>query len=409
MGWDKAKVVSEFRRLHARGADLSFTAQLGSGLWAASFRYFGSYRSAVEAAGLPYDQIWRRRLTTWDCDRICEELRKLFRAKHDISSRTLRRTHSKLHAAAIHWFGSYRKAIEAAKIDYDRVSRRSKNFWNRESIIKELRRLHKAGQPLHHAAMERSHPHLVVVAYRYFKTYRRAVQAAGIDYLQVRIRPPRTWDRSRVQRELKRMHRDRMGLWERQVRRTAPYLPRAAKQLFGSYPAAARAAGIAKDALVPPDYRYWSPQRVIDALQEMHRQNKPMYPARLMATQPYLLRVSAKRFGSYRKAIEAAGLEYPVRPLRHWSEALVLQTLRDLHAEGADLRYTPVKTKRLPLYEAARYYFGTYQNAVRVAGIDYDKVVARHLQRRKARPAAVTGRKIRPSPKGRALARAGRR
>jgi len=77
MGWDKKKVVSEFQRLHAKGRDISFTAQLGKGLWAASFRYFGSYRKAVEAAGIPYSEVWRRKSTKWDETRICEQLRKL--------------------------------------------------------------------------------------------------------------------------------------------------------------------------------------------------------------------------------------------------------------------------------------------------------------------------------------------
>lgn len=177
------------------------------------------------------------------------------------------------------------------------------------------------------------------------------------------------------------MSRKRMGLWEREVRRASPYLPRAAKQLYGSYPAAARAAGIDAVALSPPPYRFWSTQRVIEALQQLHQENKPLYPARLIAARPYLYRVAVRRFGTYRKAIEAAGLEYPVRPKRHWSEPLVLKTIRDLHQERADLRHAPIKKKRLPLYEAARYYFGTYVNAVRVAGIDYNKVVKRHLRR----------------------------
>src|SRR3954463_3090180 len=119
MGWDKQKVVSEFKRLHGKGRDISFTAQLGSGLWAASFRYYGSYREKVEAAGITYDDIWRRKSTKWDETRISDQLRKLYRAKRDISSRTPRRTHSSLHAAAIHWFGSYRDAIKASKIDYE--------------------------------------------------------------------------------------------------------------------------------------------------------------------------------------------------------------------------------------------------------------------------------------------------
>jgi hypothetical protein len=381
MGWSREKVVAELRRLQKQKADVSFTARRGTSLWTASIRYFGSYRAAVEAAGIRYQLIWRRRLSKWNKPKICEQLRQLHRAKRDISSRTLRKTRSSLHAAAIHWFGSYREAIAAAKIDYERVSRRSKNCWCRDTVIKEIQRLHKLGQPMHHAAIERTHSPLVTVAYRFFGTYRKAVTAAGINYLDVRIRPQRTWSRTRVRGELQKMHRRRTGMWERQVRRQQSYLPRAARQLYGTYHAAARVAGIKRSALQPPDYRYWSPEKIIETLQAMHAANQPLYPTRLLATQSYLYRVARKRFGTYRKAIEAAGLEYPIRPLRHWSESLVLKTLRELHEEGADLRHAVVKKKRLPLYVAARYYFGTHVNAVRVAGINYDVMVRKHLRR----------------------------
>src|SRR5947209_1024768 len=81
------------------------------------------------------DAMGRGNAVKWGHPRIARELKRLFRAGRDISSRTLRKTHTPLHAAAIHWFGSYRAAVEAAGIDYARVSRGSPNHWSREAIV----------------------------------------------------------------------------------------------------------------------------------------------------------------------------------------------------------------------------------------------------------------------------------
>jgi hypothetical protein len=382
MGWNKDHVVAELQRLHRRNYDLSFTAQRSGALWRAAYRHFGSYRKAVEAAGLDYASLARKR-GRWDRGTIIQNLRHLFRQGRNISSRGLRRSHTSLHAAAIHWFGSYRQAIEAAKLPWAKVTRRSPNYWNRAAIVAQIRERYRHGQPIHHAAMDREQPHVVVAAYRYFGHYGPAVDAAGLKYKErVRVRPPRTWDRRRVCRELRELYERGVGLWERRVRQVRPYLPRVARQLFGSYAAAAKVAGIAPAALKPPAFRLWSPQNILTRLQQLEAAAVPLYTSKLIASNPGLYRAAVRTYGSYRNALKAAGLSYPPPMLRHWTERLVLKTLRDLHRSGTDLRYNSIKKRYLPLYEAARHYFGQYTNSVRVAGIDYDAMVRAQLKRR---------------------------
>jgi hypothetical protein len=442
--WTPDQILAEIRRCKRKGEDLSFTAQRGTALLGAAYRAFGTYRAAVEAAGIEYESIWRRRFTKWNQPLIRKRLRELSRSGEAINSRRIRRTHPDLFGATIHWFGSYRAGIEAAGLDYSRVRRQDPHRWSRQAIVRELRHLRGQGKLLHHNAISQEMPELVTAAYRYFGTYRRAVEAAGIDYLKVRIRPQRTWNKRRIVSELKQLQREHKGLWARSVRLTHPYLPRVAKEQFGSYSAAARAAGIKPQAIKPPPYRKWSSERVADELKRLAgRDVKSLAPTRMRQTRSYLVRAAAKRFGSYRKAIESIGVDYstvgrvltrpmatyeviarlqalrgrgkdlrycaieraeprllnaarrrfgsyegamkaagiaypPLPPLRHWTEKLVLNTLLNLHDKGEDLRYRAAKQHRLQLYEAARYYFGTYTNAVRVAEIRYDPMAARH-------------------------------
>ena len=384
-----------------------------------------------------------RQSSGWDTARIARELKRLHASGHDICSRNLRRTHPRLHSAAVHWFGSYRLAVEAAGIEYRRVCHEPEHHWSREEVIAQLRR--RKGGPLHQSAMEREVPALVVAAYRYFGNYRKAIEAAGLDYGHIRVRPRRLWNARRIVTEIRRASRDGSGLWHGAMKRTSPNLLRAAQRYFGTYRDAAKAAGIEKAALRPPPFRRWSAPIVLEELQRMHRESEPLNPTYLRKYRPYLFRVCGRRFGCYRKAVAAAGIEYasiarilhrplpapqvvsrlqalfergkdlrytamarceprlleaarrrfgsyraaveaagiaypPLQPLRHWTEPLVLRTLRDLHRAGVDLRYAYMKRCYLPIYEASRYYFGSYTNAVREAGIDYARVVQTQLR-----------------------------
>ena len=387
----------------------------------------------------------------WSQQTIRTHLRAFAQSGEAMNSRKIRQTHRGLFSAAIYWFGSYRAAIESAGIDYANVRLQNPNRWSKEAIIRELRLLRRRGARLNHNAIGQEIPELVAAAYRYFGTYRRAVEAAGFDYLKVRVRPQRSWNRRRILSEIRHLKKSGNGMWARSVRATHPYLPRVAKAYFGSYPAAARAAGVAPAAIKPPPYRFWSAEQVTDALKKLANRNaRVLAPTRMRKEHPYLVRVAARRFGSYRKAVEAAGIDYPsiarvyapslsgevvtarlralqergkdlryssishfdprlmnaarrrfgsyekamkaagiayppLKPISHWTEPLILNTIRDLHRAKVDLRYAKMKRNYSPLYEAARYYFGFYTNAVRTAGIDYDRVVQEQLKKQRSR------------------------
>src|SRR4051812_14868541 len=60
-----------------------------------------------------------------------------------------------------------------------------------------------------------------------------------------------------------------------------------------------------------------------------------------------------------------------------WDKVDILQALKKLHKEGRDLSYTQLAKKMQPLVSAAAYHFGSYRAAVERAGIAYAEVVRR--------------------------------
>src|SRR4028118_1077121 len=77
--WTKEKLVEKIRELDKQGVDLSPTAiQRTHGALFASARsrsHFGSWRAAIEAAGIPYDQIKRVR-QRWSREEIVKQIRE---------------------------------------------------------------------------------------------------------------------------------------------------------------------------------------------------------------------------------------------------------------------------------------------------------------------------------------------
>src|SRR6266550_4668180 len=108
--WSKDEIGLEILRLYAARQPLSYgeVEKNHLRLLRAATRYFGSWKAAIEFAGLDYDQI--RRYRVWTPDRIVEEIQKYHREGHDLSWRHVSTSlNPALAAAAIrkHRFGSW--------------------------------------------------------------------------------------------------------------------------------------------------------------------------------------------------------------------------------------------------------------------------------------------------------------
>src|SRR5256885_16378933 len=60
-----------------------------------------------------------------------------------------------------------------------------------------------------------------------------------------------------------------------------------------------------------------------------------------------------------------------------WDKTRILQELRRLHREGANLSYSHLARNKQALLSAAAYHFGSYRGAIGKAGIDYAEVIQR--------------------------------
>ncbi len=199
----------------------------------------------------------------------------------------------------------------------------------------------------------------------------------------------RKWSKETIAQEIVRMHQAGEDLNYAGVAQTQVALLRAATRYYGSWKGAIEASGIEYTGI--RRYKSWSRERIIERIRELHAKGVDL-SWRHISTQvdPQLAAAATKtkHFGSWRAAIEAAGLSYSeVRRYQKWDDVTILRRLRELHAEGANLNAKAMEERDITLITAARRRFDSWHCALAAAGLDYSKIVLRKPFKRRSKAA----------------------
>jgi hypothetical protein len=110
--WNRRAVIAAIRREHAAGRPLSI-AKASPALTRAARKYVGTWRKAVELAGIDYDQV-RERVPRYTDDELLGRLREVAREQPELTAKALHRTQALLVAAARRRFGAIEAALQRA-------------------------------------------------------------------------------------------------------------------------------------------------------------------------------------------------------------------------------------------------------------------------------------------------------
>jgi hypothetical protein len=245
MIWTRDEILKALKKLHKAGGDMSYNALAAKrqALVSAAAYHFGSYRKAVERAGIDYAEVTRR--PRWTRQMIIGLIKDARRQGDDLHWSAVTRRRDELGKAAFaslqpRLFGSWDRALHGAGLDADEINRYRK--WDKQTIVWELRARSRDHEPLNSGAIQRDDPGLHAAAVRHFATYDAALRAAKLDPDKVRER--RSWTKSEVVRGLKSAKKNGRHLSDSAIRKEDPALYGAAVRLFGSFTSARTAAGI---------------------------------------------------------------------------------------------------------------------------------------------------------------------
>lgn len=287
--WTKRLVIEAIQSRKRNGPGLSGVWRDDKSLFRASINHFGNWQSAMVAAKVEFKARNR-----WTKDRVVERLRQTYRGQpnlHDVDP--------SLTAAAIYFHGGLHIAIEAAGLEP------SCRKWNKKRVIETIQELYIQGKPI--AIVGFGDKSLTGAAYRFFGTWPKAVEAAG---LESRIPPPRyswQWSRDTVLREIRSRAESETKLCSCPKLNNCLY--QAAKKHFGTWREAVRAAGCI------PTRRSWSRKVVIREIQQRHQRDLPLTDS-IFGQDPPLVDAAIRFFGTWRSALKAAGIPETKRPKR---------------------------------------------------------------------------------------------
>lgn len=175
------------------------------------------------------------------------------------------------------------------------------------------------------------------------------------------------WTRQGIIREL--LNREAAG---RSLAPSGPdgcgcMLYQAATRIFGSWRNTLNAAGISPERANLRDP--WTPARIISEIRALARRRRQLFYRDLRDHHSYLVQSTRRCFGSWPRALMAAGIE-PTRFRRNkpWTQERILEAILQRALANAPLGSQTVRPHTLS--EAAVRVFGSWPNALQAAGLN---------------------------------------
>ena len=282
-----------------------------------------------------------------------------------LNSAAVAKQYAALYHAAIRRFGGWNGALRAAGIDSARIRRRI--HWSRQSIIRRIRQLARAGSALNSAAIQQSESDVMGAAVRHYGSWNKALVAAGIDPDLCRIQLP-PWTRERLTRTIGDIH-SKGG----RLNPGAPEIASmkgAAERLFGSWDAALRSAG-----LDPKEIRRhrkpWTAKAVLDEIRRRHCAGEALNCRHVLRSS--LWDGAVRHFGSWDAALTVGGLDpgqirrYKPR-CKPWTSETILREIKKRHETGEALNAGHISP--VSLHQRGCKLFGSWDAALAAAGLD---------------------------------------
>jgi hypothetical protein len=260
--WTRERIIHYILECEAEGRPLTVGEPgISQALYQAGSRIFGSWRNAIQAAGIrPERDNYGEK---WSPAKILMIIRNLARRHRPLNTAQLERRYGSMLSAARRLFGSWSKAVLAAGVDPAKLQRVVP--WTRERVIEAVLTRALRNEPLSgRSTQPRS---LVEAGQRFFGSWAAAVEAAGLDPKAIVLLQP------------------------------------------SSANPAAVAVPAAGTEYVHRPRQPWAREMVITAILTRLRQQKSLNALALSTEDRALYRAATRRFGNWSNALLAAGLD----------------------------------------------------------------------------------------------------
>lgn len=319
-------------------------------------------------------------LAKWSKEAVARRILALRRVGKKLNSDYVQKNDHPLYCAACTYWGGWRQAIEGVGLSYDevRILEHRRPVWSKEKIIKTIKKRRRNREPLNSNHIQTKEKRLYGAAIKYFGGWPQAVAAAGLDYEKLRKVKLRQWTTRAIAQEIIRRSAQGFSIRGGDVCIEDHGLYQAAMRHFGEE-GWAKARVLAGFAPRDPDSRViWNDQTVREEILLLHENGAALNTGSLQgSTYAYLRGAGRKVFGTWKAAVESAGLDYEqirkMHPPGYWTKSRILETIQGLEEDGVRLSSKAMQLSGGGLFAAAVAVFGSWSQAVEAAGINYRK------------------------------------
>ncbi len=360
--WHRRRVINEILDRRRRGQPLNYKYALRDGerLVRMGSRLFGSWDRALRAARLDPSRIRLRPVARhWTRDSILAAIGRESRARRDLSVTGIAKRDGGLYLAALSRFRAWPQALRAAGLDPALIQRKASPMpWTRERVLAMIRARKRRALPLNHAAVDDVCTSLTEAARRFFGTWNRALQAAGVDPARAGARV--FWTPASLVQWLRAEFAAKRDLSPTAVQKARSSALHAARQFFGSWRAALLKARLDPESICRKQ-RWPTRESILEGIRRL--------PAILSCDAMRrraggLFHAAFDRFHSWPGAVRAAGRTYPARPCP-WPRERVVGEIVARRREGRPLNSTAVDKERRVLVTWGKRHFGSWDAALR--------------------------------------------
>lgn len=394
------KIVGTIQHLHEQGEPLNITAvkrrhpELMKAVYAV--KPFWGWKKALEAAGIGYSDIKVELLNYCECE-ICHAKKKIISFhilfKHDIEMADYRMDYPEADVICEAYRAQHAKMKNTEMPHWEPL-------WTVEYALDRLWARYEKGMPINCHAIFQNESSAMITLQRHLKfrdtslsLYDMVLGKLGLNPEDIRRKPRSLKSKEEILDVIiKRWNRNlplnSTGLNKGRNRIQA--LRRGAARMFGSWKKAIEAAGLDYNLISKNPLKYPTRKKVLHEILRRRKAGLPLNARTLSMSvkkgDGTLYRKGREYFGSWKKALKAAGIRYKdivqvSGPSQKYpTTAAVISEIQRRQKEGISVRYCDIiigSHSDRPLYAGAKRHIGKWATAVKRAGFSYRKMYPR--------------------------------
>lgn len=348
-------------------------------------RYFGSWKGAVAAAGISYDEFVRKAKEPAR-NAYLTELKRAYDNGIDLSASALQkdRVNRGLYDRAKRFYKGrffWENTLTDAKLPVDKIVRQRR--WDKELVKVKLIERRNLGKELYSFKVSREDYRLYRAINNHFDSYDEALKYAGLDPDKIK-KARKPYDNNEIIDAIKALHSEGKDLNESRIEAGSDIkLKRmiyAAQHRFKGWAKAVEKAGIDYDAYRLRELE-WSADKVFERIEDLQARNEPLNVGYIYNKHSDLYHAAMRYAGGWKAAVSACGIDYASICRKKGvslSREQIIAYIRELHGKRHGLNASSITSDEYVsirrLYRQSIAKFGGWDYALAEAGFDYNKI-----------------------------------